>query len=60
MYNYTSPAHVTNLAGPMAKWHSAKINEENWTAFNLEKANELDAGYKWKSKNERIDSNGSH
>ena len=47
---------------PMAKWHSPKINEkENWTAFNLEKANELldDAGYKWKNKNERIDSNGS-
>ena len=62
MYNYTSPAHVTSLAGPMAKWHSPKINEkENWTAFNLEKANELldDAGYKWKNKNERIDSNGS-
>ena len=62
MYDYTSPAHVTSLAGPMAKWHSPKINEkENWTAFNLEKANELldDAGYKWKNKNERIDSNGS-
>ena len=62
MYNYTSPAHVTSLAGPMAKWHSPKINEkEDWTAFNLEKANELldDAGYKWKNKNERIDSNGS-
>ena len=62
MYNYTSPAHVTSLAGPMAKWHSPKIKEkENWTAFNLEKANELldDAGYKWKNKNERIDSNGS-
>ena len=62
MYNYTSPAHVTSLAGPMAKWHSPKINEkENWTTFNLEKANELldDAGYKWKNKNERIDSNGS-
>ena len=62
MYNYTSPAHVTSLAGPMAKWHSPKINEkENWTAFNLEKANELldNAGYKWKNKNERIDSNGS-
>ncbi len=62
MYNYTSPAHVTSLAGPMAKWHSPKINEkENWTAFNIEKANELldDAGYKWKNKNERIDSNGS-
>ncbi len=62
MYNYTSPAHVTSLAGPMAKWHSPKINEkENWTAFNLKKANELldNAGYKWKNKNERIDSNGS-
>ena len=62
MYDYTKPAHVTSLAGPMAKWHSPKINEkENWTAFNLEKANELldNAGYKWKNKNERIDSNGS-
>jgi len=62
MYNYTSPAHVTSLTGPMAKWYSPKINEkENWTAFNLEKANELldDAGYKWKNKNERIGSDGS-
>ena len=62
MYDYTKPAHVTSLAGPMAKWHSPKINDkENWTAFNLEKANELldNAGYKWKNKNERIDSNGS-
>ncbi len=62
MYDYTTPAHVTSLSGPMAKWHSPEINnKENWTAFNLEKANELldNAGYKWKNKKERIDANGS-
>ena len=57
-----NPAHVTSLSGPMAKWHSPEINDkENWTAFNLEKANELldNAGYKWKNEKERIDANGS-
>ena len=44
---------MTSLSGPMSKWHSPEINEkENWTAFNLEKANELldNAGYEWKNK----------
>jgi len=62
MYDYTKPAHVTSLSGPMAKWHSPEINDkENWTAFNLEKANELldNAGYKWKNEKERIDAKGS-
>ena len=62
MYDYTKPAHVTSLSGPMAKWHSPEINDkENWTAFNLEKANELldNAGYKWKNEKERIDVKGS-
>ena len=62
MYDYTTPAHVTSLSGPMAKWHSPEINEqENWTAFNVDKANELlnDAGYKWKNKKERVNSDGS-
>ena len=39
-----------------------EINEqENWTAFNVDKANELlnDAGYKWKNKKERVNSDGS-
>ena len=61
MYDYTKPAHVTSLSGPMAKWHSPEINDkENWTAFNLEKANELldNAGYRWKNEKERIDANG--
>ena len=53
MYDYTTPAHVTSLSGPMSKWHSPDINnKENWTAFNLEKANELlnDSGYNGKIK----------
>ena len=61
MYDYTTPAHVTSLSGPMEKWHSPEISEkENWTAFNLKKANELldEAGYKWKNKKERINANG--
>ena len=42
MYNYTTPAHVTSLSGPMSKWHSPEINlKENWTAYNVQKANEL-------------------
>ncbi len=62
MYNYTTPAHVTSLSGPMAKWHSPKIkSKENWTAFNLKKANNLldNAGFKWNDKNERIKADGS-
>ena len=62
MYDYTTPAHVTSLSGPMSKWHSPEINEkENWTTFNLEKANELldNAGYKWKNKKDRINKDGT-
>ena len=62
MYDYTTPAHVTSLSGPMSKWHSPEINnKENWTAYNVEKANELldSAGYKWKNENQRIKTDGS-
>ena len=62
MYNYTTPAHVTSLSGPMSKWHSPDIDEqENWTEFNLEKANQLldDSGYIWKNKKERLNTDGS-
>ena len=62
MYNYTTPAHVTSLSGPMSKWHSPEINlKENWTAYNVQKANELldSAGYKWKDENQRIKTDGS-
>ena len=62
MYDYTTPAHVTSLSGPMSKWHSPEINnKENWTAYNVEKANELldSAGYKWKDENQRIKADGS-
>ena len=62
MYNYTTPAHVTSLSGPMSKWHSPEINlKENWTAYNVQKANELldSAGYKWKDENQRIKADGS-
>ena len=62
MYNYTTPAHVTSLSGPMSKWHSPEINlKENWTAYNVQKANELldSAGYKWEDENQRIKADGS-
>mgnify|MGYP001210198553 FL=1 len=62
MYNYTTPAHVTSLSGPMSKWYSPDIDEqENWTEFNLKKANQLldDAGYIWKNKKERLNTDGS-
>ena len=62
MYDYTTPAHVTSLSGPMSKWHSPEINEkENWTAFNLEKANDLldNAGYEWKNKKSRVNKDGA-
>ena len=61
-YNYTTPAHVTSLSGPMAKWHSPEIKDkENWTVFDLEKANALldNAGFKWISKEERLKPDGS-
>ena len=35
--------------------------QENWTEFNLEKANQLldDSGYIWKNKKERLNTDGS-
>ena len=62
MYDYTTPAHVTSLSGPMSKWHSPEINnKENWTAYDIEKANELldSAGYKWKNGEKRVKADGS-
>ena len=62
MYNYTEPAHVTSLSGPMAKWHSPDIDKkENWTSFNIEKSNALldGAGYAKNKKNQRLDKDGS-
>ena len=62
MYNYTTPAHVTSLAGSMAIWHSPEImDKENWVAFNPNKANMLldSAGFKWKNEEERVSPDGS-
>ena len=62
MYNYTTPAHVTSLAGSMAIWHSPEImDKENWVAFNPNKANMLldSAGFKWKNEEERVNPDGS-
>lgn len=42
MYNYTEPAHVSGVSGPMSKWHSPYLNQaENWTIYDPEKANML-------------------
>ena len=62
MYNYTTPAHVTSLAGSMAIWHSPEImDKENWVAFNPNKANILldSAGFEWKNEEERVNPDGS-
>ncbi len=62
MYNYTEPAHVTSLSGPMKKWHSPDINtKENWTAFNPDKAKQLlnESGYTLNNKNQRMKKDGS-
>jgi len=48
MYNYTEPAHVSGVSGPMSKWHSPYLNQrEDWTAYDPIKANMLlnDAGF---------------
>ena len=40
MYNYTEPAHVSGVSGPMSKWHSPYINQiEDWTTYDPGKAN---------------------
>ena len=42
MYNYTEPAHVSGVSGPMSKWHSPYLNQaENWTVYDPLKANIL-------------------
>ena len=49
MYNYTEPAHVSGVSGPMSKWHSPNLNQaENWTIYDPVKANMLldNAGFK--------------
>jgi peptide/nickel transport system substrate-binding protein len=42
MYDYTEPAHVSGVSGPMSKWHSPYLNQaENWTVYDPLKANIL-------------------
>jgi peptide/nickel transport system substrate-binding protein len=42
MYNYTEPASVTGVSGPMSIWHSPKINSlEDWTKHSREKASDI-------------------
>jgi peptide/nickel transport system substrate-binding protein len=42
MYNYTEPAHVSGVSGPMSKWHSPYLDQaENWTTYDPGKANML-------------------
>ena len=42
MYNYTEPAHVSGVSGPMSKWHSPYLNQrEDWTVYDPVKANML-------------------
>ena len=61
MYNYTEPAHVSGVSGPMSKWHSPYINQsEDWTAYDPEKANIIlnDAGFLKDEKGLRYTQNG--
>ena len=42
MYNYTEPAHVSGVSGPMSKWHSPFLNDrENWAVYDPLKSNML-------------------
>ena len=42
MYDYTEPAHVSGVSGPMSKWHSPYLNQvEDWTTYDPLKANIL-------------------
>ncbi len=42
MYEYTEPAHVSGVSGPMSKWHSPYLNQrEDWTVYDPVKANIL-------------------
>ena len=42
MYNYTEPAHVSGVSGPMSKWHSPYLDQrEDWTVYDPGKANML-------------------
>ena len=42
MYNYTEPANISGVSGPMSKWHSPYLNQrEDWTVYNPVKANML-------------------
>ena len=48
MYDYTEPAHVSGVSGPMSKWHSPYLTQrEDWTVYDPLKANMLlnDAGF---------------
>ena len=61
MYDYTEPAHVSGVSGPMSKWHSPHIKQkEDWTIYNLKKANQLlnDAGFYQKKSGQRSNESG--
>ena len=62
MYNYTEPAHVSGVSGPMSHWHSPEINNyENWTAYDPKKADALlnSSGYLKNKDGYRTSSDGS-
>ncbi len=61
MYNYTEPAHVSGVSGPMSKWHSPYLNQaENWTVYDPVKANMLldNAGFIKDETGQRYTQNG--
>ena len=42
MYNYTEPASVTGVSGPMSIWQSPKVNSmEDWTRYSKEKSSDI-------------------
>jgi len=61
MYDYTEPAHVSGVSGPMSKWHSPHINQkEDWTIYDPDKAIQLlnDAGFSQKNSGVRYNQSG--
>ena len=42
MYNYTEPASVTGVSGPMSIWQSPKVTSmEDWTRYSKEKSSDI-------------------
>ncbi len=62
MYDYTEPASVTGVSGPMSVWHSPEIEKiEDWTKYSREKASKIfeKQGFKLNKKGYRLYPDGT-